>query len=275
MSIYTRYEQQTVILPLLEKFHHWHQPGKTVIIGIQGGQGTGKTTLVNLLQEILNKEGYKVISFSIDDFYTTWKNRKELAKKYPHNPFYQIPRGMPGTHRIELLKKVLQELKAGKETEIPLFDKSLHNGGGDIAKNTKKITQRQDFVLFEGWCLGLPMVSTNELQKICNKNKISLRNLDPKLKYSTVVLQFVKKYQRLWRYLDRFIMLKPDSSALHLQWRLQQEKELKEKKNRGMSEEQIEKFVEPYLPFTYVCYEKVKAEVKILIDGKHRMYEIK
>ncbi len=285
MFMYTKKEEQEVLLPLLKKLHHWHlksQPSlhsgkslnRTTIIGIQGGQGTGKTTLVQMLQEVLRRAGYKVTSFSIDDLYTSWKERKQLARKYPKNPFYQISRGLPGTHRVELLKKVLEALKQGKATEIPLFDKSLHQGAGDISKSTRKVTEKQDFVLFEGWCLGLPVVSVKELKKICEKDKISLQNLDPEFKHSKTVLQLTKRYQPLWKFLDHFIMLKPSSSDLHLQWRLQQEKELKQKKGAGMSTEQVEKFVEPYLPFTYVCYERVKADVKIFIDERHRMRKI-
>ncbi|MBI2666680.1 hypothetical protein HYX13_03655 [Candidatus Woesearchaeota archaeon] len=272
--MYTKKEEQEILIPLLKKFHQWHQPEKTIIIGIQGGQGTGKTTLVNVLQEVLSKAGYTVTSFSIDDFYTSWKERELLAKKYSKNPFYQISRGLPGTHQVKLLKKVLEKLRQGKQIEIPLFDKSLHQGAGDSI-GFRKITQKQDFVLFEGWCLGLPVISFEELQRICKKEKINLKKLDPSLKHAKIVLQFVNEYQPLWKYIDHFIMLQPNSSSLHLQWRLQQEKELKQKKGSGMSKREVEKFVEPFLPFTYACYEKVNPDVKILIDKKHRMYGLK
>ncbi len=274
MFIYTKQEEQKVLVPLLKKIYQWRQPGKTTIIGIQGGQGTGKTTLVHFLQEVLQRAGYKVVSFSLDDFYTSWKERQQLAEKHLHNPFYQISRGMPGTHRLELLKKILQALKEGRTAEIPIFDKSLHQGAGDIAKQTRKVSGRQDFILFEGWCLGLPVVENKELKRICQKNKIDLQNLDPKLKYSKEVLQFAKKYRSLWKYLDKIVMLKPSSSGLHLQWRLQQEKELQEKKGSGMDPEQVKRFVEPFLPFTYLCYEKVKPDVRILISKEHKMYEM-
>ena len=270
--IYTPQEQQRVILPLLKKLHQWHQSGKTLVVGIQGGQGTGKTTLVRLLEEILHSAGYAAVSFSLDDFYTPWKERRALQQKYPHNPFYHISRGLPGTHRVQLLKKVLGALKRGKNAEIPRFDKSLHQGAGDVLKKKRKIRERQDFVLFEGWCVGIPPLSASELQRICRKQGIPLDHMDPTGKHQQVVLRFLKHYQPAWAQMDRLIQLQPDSSGFHLQWRLQQEKELREKKRGGMSPQEVKRFTEPYLPFTYACYEKVKPDVKILINKEHTLY---
>ena len=47
---------------------------KTKIIGLTGGQGSGKSTISNILKIIL-KEGYNLdtVIFSIDDFYKTLK----------------------------------------------------------------------------------------------------------------------------------------------------------------------------------------------------------
>ena len=51
---------------------------KTIIIGLTGGQGSGKSTISNILKIIL-KEGFnlKTVIFSIDDFYKTYKDRKK------------------------------------------------------------------------------------------------------------------------------------------------------------------------------------------------------
>ncbi len=43
-----------------------------------GVQGAGKTTFSNLLKIIGEKEGYKIMVFSIDDFYLTYNERKIL-----------------------------------------------------------------------------------------------------------------------------------------------------------------------------------------------------
>ena len=274
-NIYTEKEMQKVIIPLAKLVTKQYKKNKTKVIGIQGGQGTGKSTLGAFLVEYLRGIGYSAERFSIDDFYETNKRRLQISKKYPNNAFYQIPRGMPGTHRTAVLRSTLSKIKAGKNFDIPIFDKSLFEGRGDVLKKTKKIKERQDFIIFEGWCIGAPYVSSEVFQKICKKHKIILRNLDPLMKDHKVVLQFLKKYQSLWKYIDYMIMLKPDSSDLHTIWRYQQEVELIEQKGQGMSKGQIENFVQPYLPITYLCYEKLKPKVTVMVNEFHTFYGLK
>ena len=55
---------------------------KTKIIGLSGGQGSGKSTIAKILKIIL-KKGFNLdtVTFSIDDFYKTLKERKKMAEK--------------------------------------------------------------------------------------------------------------------------------------------------------------------------------------------------
>lgn len=273
-SVYSSAEVRSVLTPLLHQLQSQYQPGKTKIIGIQGGQGTGKTTLVHFLEHGLRQRGYRVVSFSIDDFYTSYAERKRLARKYPENKFYQISRGLPGTHRVADLLKVLKSLKAGKPTTLPVFDKSLYQAAGDVSKKAIPVTGRQDFVLFEGWCVGIPLVSSAAFIRYCQKGGILLKKIDPLLVDHKVVLQFIKEYQPLWKYLHYLVMLQPTSLELHKKWRLQQERELKQRTGKGMNKKEIEGFVEPYLPFTYLCYEKIKPNIRILVNERHKFYKM-
>ncbi len=273
-SPFSRKEHTQIIHPLIAKLEKLYQPNKTIIVGIQGGQGTGKTTLVKVLQRELEQKGYSVAHFSIDDFYLPLAQRKVLQKKHSSNPFYQIPRGLPGTHDLALLKEVLSSLQKGKRVEVPIFDKAVEHGQGDRSALTTFIAERQDFVLFEGWCVGIPFVSSSTFVRLCAKNKIHLKEIDPLLTYHPVVLRFIKQYQSLWKFLDFTIMLKPKSIRSHLLWREQQERELKERRGQGMSSTEIERFVNLFLPFTYLCYEKIKADATILIDEEHTFRKV-
>ena len=54
---------------------------KPLIIGLAGGQGSGKTTISSILTLILKKYfKLNVFKVSIDDFYKTRKDRKLLSK---------------------------------------------------------------------------------------------------------------------------------------------------------------------------------------------------
>src|SRR3989338_2680843 len=129
-------EVEKILQPLLKGIIGQYRPGETTIIAIQGGQGTGKTTLNAFLKNKLNNLGYKTKAFSLDDFYETYEYRKKLAKKYQKNVFYAIPRGLPGTHRIAHLKETLQKIKLGQNFSLPIFDKSLHHATGDMQQRT-------------------------------------------------------------------------------------------------------------------------------------------
>ena len=89
-------------LPLSEFiFKNYSKNKKTIIIGLTGGQGSGKSTISNILK-ILLKEAYNLntVIFSIDDFYKTYKERKKMSEKV--SPLF-LTRGVPGTHDTNLL----------------------------------------------------------------------------------------------------------------------------------------------------------------------------
>ena len=139
---------------------------KTLIIGLAGGQGSGKTTISSILTLILKKYfKLNVFKVSIDDFYKTRKDRKLLSKN--RHPLL-MTRGVPGTHDVDLMLNFFKKIKNKnfKSLQIPTFNKAI-----DDRYNKKKwynVKMKPDVIIFEGWCVGAKPEKNNSLKKIIN-----------------------------------------------------------------------------------------------------------
>ena len=139
----------------------------TKVIGLTGGQGTGKSTISNILKIIL-KEGYRLetVIFSIDDFYKTLLERKKMSKKIKS---LFLTRGVPGTHDTTRLFQCIKNLKNKnfRKMKIPKFDKSVD----DRLPKSKwlKIKKKPNIVIFEGWCVGATAQKNKDLNFPINK----------------------------------------------------------------------------------------------------------
>ena len=70
------------LIPFCFWIHSKVKNKKTFILGLAGGQGTGKTTVTSIVTIILKKYfNLNVFKISIDDFYKTRKERLNLSKK--------------------------------------------------------------------------------------------------------------------------------------------------------------------------------------------------
>ena len=101
----------------------YKEKGKTLFLGLSGGQGSGKTTITGILKIIL-KIFFKreVHVSSIDNFYKTHKDREKMSKAI--HPLFKT-RGVPGTHEIKLLKKffIFLKRKRFKKFKLLKFEK--------------------------------------------------------------------------------------------------------------------------------------------------------
>ncbi|MBD2075860.1 glycerate kinase [Phormidium sp. FACHB-592] len=204
--------------------------------GILGGQGTGKTTLGAILVLILQLCGYKTVSLSLDDFYKMYDERLRLRE---HDPRL-LWRGPPGTHDLELglqTLDALRQLAPEQPIALPRFDKALHNGAGDRIAPT--LVSGADIILFEGWFVGVRPVDPAVFEQaiapiITASDRAFAHDMNTKL----------TDYLPLWQRLDSLIVLHPVDYRLSKQWRKQAEQQMRASGKPGMSDAEIDVFVE-------------------------------
>jgi len=100
-----------------------------LILGIAGGTGCGKTTVVNQIVEELRKEEVEVISQ--DSYY---KNTSHLT----FEERVEINFDHPSSIDFELLIKHLKELRKGNTIDQPVYSFVEHNRTGDTVKTKPK-----------------------------------------------------------------------------------------------------------------------------------------
>ena len=95
----------------------------TILIGIAGGTGSGKTTLADKLVDSFGSEEVSILRH--DNYYKrhdemTYDERSKL--NYDH----------PDAFDTELLCEHIQMLKEGKAIEMPVYDYTVHNRSNEV-----------------------------------------------------------------------------------------------------------------------------------------------
>ena len=251
---------------------------KPLIIGLAGGQGSGKTTISSILTLILQKYfKLNVLKVSIDDFYKTRKDRKLLSKnKHP----LLMTRGVPGTHDINLILSFFKKIKDKnfKSLQIPTFNKAIDDRF--TKQSWQKIKKKPDVVIFEGWCVGAKAQTSSQLIKPIN----SLEKVyDQDAKWRRFVNnQLNTKYKTLFKQLDGLLYLRAKNFNLLRKWRLKQERKLwlqtKNKKNlKIMSSGDVINFMQTYQRITQQMFKDAIKNSSIIMDlnSKHQIQKIK
>lgn len=222
-------------IPLAENLLTAAHTTHPLTIGFLGGQGTGKTTLTQILALLLATQDKTTASFSLDDLYLTYADRQALSDRR------LIWRGPPGTHDIDLGLQTLASLKAQRpHTDIPWFDKSLHSGQGD--RGPSKTTGPVDFILFEGWFVGAQPLPESRFDPAVALPEPIVSAADRT--FARDMNQNLHQYLPLWAQLDRLVVLHVPDYPMAKIWRKQAEHELIAQGKTGMSDDEIDRFVE-------------------------------
>ena len=221
-------------------------PAPPLVLGISAPQGCGKTTLVSSLEGLFAHEGLRAVSASLDDFYLTFAEQRQLATGgAPGNPLLEL-RGNAGSHDLALWQDTLQALQRcrgpGTRARIPRYDKSQHGGRGDRAPEAEwaDVEGPVDVVLLEGWMLGFEPVGAGRAGEV----HPGLPAVDARL----------GAYCKLWEeFVGAWVVVKVGDPTWVGEWRLQAEHQMRTAGKPGLSDEEVADFVARYMP-AYQAY---------------------
>ncbi|MDH2432007.1 hypothetical protein QCD60_05490 [Pokkaliibacter sp. MBI-7] len=257
---------------------------RPMVLGINGAQGAGKSTLSNLLEIILSAGfGKRVVVFSIDDLYKTREERERLASEV--HPLL-MTRGVPGTHDIDLGLQLIESVKQAERhqaTKIPVFDKSIDDRCDPMF--WQEWEGSADVIIFEGWCVGAKPQADEEL--IAPVNPLEEVEDDQQTWRRYVNEQLKGLYAELFEQLDALVMLKVPSMEAVYAWRTQQEQKLAERVRmmgthhatdglRIMDAEQIRRFIMHYERITRHTLAEMpaRADVTLHLNQHHQIASV-
>ena len=237
-------------IPLAEEIKtHQSSAKATYFVGINGSQGSGKSTLSAFLKDYLTETyGMNVVIMSLDDFYFSSIERQIVAADV--HPLFST-RGVPGTHNMRQAKTVLHALKQQQSTTIPRFNKATDNPHPQSAWT--KVSCAVDIVIFEGWCWGVAPQTSKQLKQPVNT--LEAIEDDHAVWRNHVNLQLSLHFKPLYNWMDKWVMLKaPDFDDIY-SWRLEQEQKLNaatanDDKSGIMDQQQIQRFIQHYQRLT-------------------------
>jgi len=123
----------------------------SILIGIAGGTGSGKTSIANYLLKKFGSE--QLIVIEQDSYY---KNNSALSIDERNQQNFDHPDAID----IELFNKQLGSLLGGKSVEIPIYDFSIHN-----RRNQRQFVKPCRIIVIEG-ILTLYFESLRKLMNI-------------------------------------------------------------------------------------------------------------
>jgi D-glycerate 3-kinase len=242
---------------------------RTIVVGLAGPQGSGKSTTAARLARRLSDEGRVVVVRSIDDFYLTHAERQRLAADI--HPLLAT-RGVPGTHDVPLAMRTLMALRKavpGQVFALPAFDKATDDRADP--EGWPRHVGRPDVILFEGWCVGVqpqPDVAlanpVNALEREEDEDERWRRFVNDRLRTD---------YAELFALLDLTILLRAPSFDQIYAWRAEQEAGLDRSMTDAhppMTDDALRRFIAHYERLTRWMMAEAAADIVVDLDMERR-----
>ncbi len=246
-----------------------------MLIGFNGAQGTGKSTLADFLAMACSTLfEWNIATLSIDDFYYTKAQRAHLARTV--HPLLQT-RGVPGTHDTRMLTEYIERLSDRRpgDVDLPRFDKSTDDRANQIT--WPRASTPIDMIVLEGWCVCSVHQTDAQLKVPVNQLE---REEDPDGTWRNYANSRLKDhYEPIWDQVDQLVFLQAPSFEAILELRLLQEEKLANQTNSSapglMNRAQIQRFIQFYERLTRANLANLpaKADFVFEFDTAHNIIE--
>lgn len=256
---------ETIFQPLTKRIADRHAAiGAPVIVGICGPQGSGKSTGVLAMRLLLEAQGLRVATLSLDDLYLPLEDRRRLASEV--HPLFAT-RGPPGTHDVQLGITLLDRLRTRSPVALPSFDKAVDDRRP--CAHWDDFEGPADIILFEGWCVGARPQSQdmlvdpiNELERSCDADGVWRMQVNAAL----------ARYQSMFSRIDIQVLLMPPAFDVVAGWRCEQEAKLRDRMTPDrsghsvMTDGEILRFVQHYERLTLHIMAEMPQRAEAVIE---------
>ncbi|MEO6387779.1 MAG: kinase [Croceibacterium sp.] len=232
---------------------------RPLVVGINGAQGSGKSTLCRFLELLLAERGLSAVTLSLDDLYLTRAERLEAAQD--HHPLFAT-RGVPGTHDVTLGEDLFDALLAGQGASLLRFDKSTD----DRAAGGRRVEPAVDVILFEGWFVGAVPQPAADLRTPINA--LEAEEDGGGVWRREVNRRLATDYAGLFDRIDLLVMLKvADFAAVRTNRQLQEDKLARSNPGGSaiMDEAALDRFLMHYERLTRWMLAEMPARADIVI----------
>tara|TARA_B100001250_G_scaffold222555_1_gene190866 strand:- start:1686 stop:2696 length:1011 start_codon:yes stop_codon:yes gene_type:complete len=207
-----------------------------IIIGFSGLPGSGKSTIGFWIDNVARDLGLDIKVISLDDFYLPGKEMDIVMDGNPWN----VPRGFPGSHSIDLLNQTLETFLKTGILKYPTFDKSLREGRGDRTGFSELNTK---ILILEGWFVGCEPISNLMEIDYLLEDKLNLCLTQIEKDYRCLIQESLIKYSKIWKKFDKTWHLKSSKFKNTILWKSQQEGEMIKLKGSGLKGNRLNDFI--------------------------------
>ena len=233
------------------------------IFGISGLPGSGKTSFGKWLNNAALELDWPLTVISIDDFYLP---APELEKAMAGNP-WEVPRGLPGSHSIQLINKTLEKWEETGHLKAPQFDKALRNGRGD---RSGWVHSNPKILVIEGWFIGCPLSADMQNSRKDHFENEPLRTIEKDFRVK--VQHSLSTYQTIWNKFERIWHLKAEDFQSVNSWKTQQETNQQRERGASLKGDHLQRFlrmIQTAIPQEDL--QSVKSNVVATLDTSRRI----